>query len=192
MNRGFIKPPKTVIAINPDGSVHAVYNSAQEASKDYGLNKHSINKYCSIGRIGMGKRWLYEEDFRRYYMNCELDKLKFTLPEDYQPGKYFHKGHKLGNGWNRKDAATKRRFSSVAKAAIEKVNKEGLNRKGAIKRCKPVVCLEDGKEFPSVKQAAEYYGISKNLISWSIHKPSKAKGLTFRLKSQLEKIKEVI
>lgn len=193
MKKGFIKPAQPVIAINPDGSVYAVYNDRKDAAKEFGVTKGTVNRYCFRQRIGMGKRWLYEEDFRRYYMNCELDKLKFTLPEDYRPGKpFFYKGHKFGNGWERKTKEEQERFIKFAYKQVDTLNSSGKNLKGAVKKMKAVVCLDDGKEFPSIRHAAQHYGLRPNLVSWAIHKPSKAKGLTFRLKSQLEKIKEVI
>ena len=193
MNRGFIKPPKTVIAINPDGSVCAVFNNSKDAAKMFGVIPNTINRYCFRQRIGMGKRGLYEEDFRAVYMRCELDKLKFELPEDYAPGKSpFQKGHKLGNGWEKKSEEYKQRTREMALERINSVNKSGANTRGVRMKMKQVVCLNDGMEFPSIQHAANHYGISRNMVSWSAHKTRTAHGLKFRFKSQLEKIKEVI
>lgn len=190
---GFIQPAKTVVAINPDGSVYAVYNSARDASREFGVIPNTINRYCYRQRIGMGKRWLYEEAFRELYKSCMLDTLQFTLPEDYRPGKaYFHKGHKHGNGWEKRSEEDRRKFIEFAREQVKEINRKKLNRKGSIATSKMVVCLDDGNEFPSIRQAAKHYGVSSNLISWAIHRTRKAKGLRFRLKSQLENIKEVI
>lgn len=187
------RPAFVVVSVNPDGTVDAVYNSAAEAAKDLNFDKSTINRYCRTGKIGMGKKWFYEEDFRKAYMNCEFEKLRFTLPDDYDPKRrYFHKGHQHGNGWERKSEAHKEWMRRTGRELVRQINKRGLNVKSAHKQRKPVVCITDGREFPSIHHAAEYYGLSDSHVRSAIHRVGSTRKLKFRLKSQLEKIKEVI
>lgn len=186
-------PSYVVVSVNPDGTVDAVYNCAADAAKLYGITPGTVNRYCRTGVIGVGKKWFYEEKFRKIYMNCELEKLRFTLPDDYVPKrKGFYKGHTKGNGWDKKSEESKRRSVEAGIRTAKMINKDGRNRLGVSKKRKPVVCITDGNEFPSIRHASDHYGIPKVHISSCIHRVGSTRGLKFRFKSQLENIKEVI
>lgn len=187
------RTPFVVVSVNPDGTVDSVFNSAEDAGNFYGVRKGCINRYCCHGKIGLGKKWFYEKDFQKIYMSCELEKLQFTLPDNYVPRRRgFYKGHTRGNGWNKKSEESKRRCKEAASRNTKKLCETGKNLLGARKRRKPVVCLNDGKEFPSIAQAADYYGIPKSSVQHCVHRVGTTHKLKFRLKSQLENIKEVI
>ena len=182
-----------VVSVNPDGTVDAVFNRAADAAKLYGVTAGTINRYCREGAIGQGKRWLYEEKFREMYMTCQVDKLQFTLPADYDPKrKYFYKGHTKGNGWSKRSEESKENSRRIFSKLAEAINRDGRNRLGAYKRGKPVVCLTDGNEFPSISHAADYYGIPRGSVRYCAHRVGVTHNLKFRFKSQLENIKEVI
>ena len=187
------RAPFVVVSVNPDGTVDSVFNSAEDAGKFYGVAKETVNRYCRTGRIGQGKKWFYEEDFREIYMSCELEKLQFTLPEDYAPKrKHFYKGHPWGNGWDKKSEKDKERYREISRMNAMTVNKSGRNRLGAYKKGFPVVCLTDGNEFTSIRQAARHYGIPECSVWCCVHRVGTTHKLKFRLKSQLANIKEVI
>ena len=187
------RPPRTVVSVNPDGTVDCIFDSAEQASVKHGCNRATINRYCKQGLIGLGRKWFYEDDFRQIYMNCELERLRFTLPDDYVHGRsYFRKGHTHGNGWERKSEESRQRQREQAREQAGRLNRSGANCKGAFKTWKPVVCLTDGTEYPSIRHAADHYGIPQNKIVQAIHRVGTTCGLKFRLKSQLESVKEAI
>ena len=102
--KGYNHPGKKrrVVAVNPDGSVAGVFEFIKDAVAKYGMDRHSITKSCRQGRICHGLKWFYEEDFRKIYMNCELEKLRFTLDPNRDPVTYqYIKGHKAGSGYAR-------------------------------------------------------------------------------------------
>lgn len=189
-----IKYRQVIVAVNPDGSVYAVYDSRKAAALDWHVVPTTINRYCKLNSIGMGKRWFYEEDFRRIYMSCEWERLRFELPEGYQPGKSpFVKGHKLGNGWEKRTERQKNAFRQVASLMMKEINERAESRmRGSSKRRIPVVCINDGREFPSMKHAAAFYGVPRNEVSRSANKLLSTHGLKFRKKETLKRIKEVI
>ena len=193
--RGYKHPghKHTVVAVNPDGSVFEVFEFIRDAVAKYGMARKSITNSCKRGALCHGKRWFYEEDFRRIYMNCEIEKLKFELDPNRDPvTKYFVKGHKLGNGHDKLTEEQKQRKISRVREACARRASNGEYKESNKKCRKPVVCLNDGKEFPSVSRASEYYGIPRTQVSEAIHRVGTVRGLKIRLKSQLEKIKEVI
>lgn len=186
-------PANVVVSVNPDGTVDAVFNCAADAAKLYGITAGTINRYCRTGVIGVGKKWFYEQRFREIYMSCEVEKLRFTLPDDYVPkGKIFYKGHTRGNGWDKRSEESKRRISENGKHRFKEVNESGKNRAGSLKRMKPIVCITDGNEFPSIRHAAEHYGISRSNVRYCAHQVGTTHNLKFRFKSQLENIKNEV
>ena len=187
------RPAFVVVSVNPDGTVDAVFNSAADAAKLYGVVTSTINHYCRTESVGLGKKWFYEENFRKIYMACEWEKLHFTLPDDYVPKrKSFYKGHKKGNGWEKKSDESKRKQKEAAAQRAKMLNESGKNRLGALNNMKPVVCITDGNEFPSIRHAAEFYGIPRGSVRHCAHRVGVTHNLKFRFKSQLENIKNVI
>ena len=184
---------KVVVAVNPDGSVAEVFEFIKDAVAKYGMDRHSITNSCRRGSVCRGWKWFYEEDFRRIYMNCEIEKLKFTLDPNRDPVKYCYiKGHTAGNGFASLTEEQKRKRMENHRAAMKRRKERGGYEESRKKLWKPVVCLEDNMEFPSVGHASEYYGIPSQMISGAIHRVGKTRGLSFRLKSQLKNIKEIL
>lgn len=193
--KGYKHPGKKrkVVAVNPDGTVAEVFEYIKDAVAKYGMDRHSITNSCRRGCICHGWKWFYEEDFSRIYMNCEYEKLRFTLDPNRDPVTYhFRKGHKAGSGYARLTEEQKQKKAAATRAAMKRRKESGGYLESAKKIWKPVICLNDGREFPSIKHASEYYGIPRNEISAAIHRVGAARGLRIRLKSQLERVREVI
>lgn len=186
------KRNRMVVAVNPDGSVAGYFESITQAVNKYGADRVGIYRSCVKGTTCHGMKFFYEKDFRQIYMRCEYEKLRFTLDPNRDPKtSKFVKGHKMGDWRKRKPESEKRRLEKY-KATIRKQMEAGTYfRPGRSKR--PVVCLEDNREFPSVMAAAEFYGVSPSIVSTSARFVRTTRmGLRFRYKSTLERIKEVI
>lgn len=184
---------KVVVAVNPDGSVERVFDYVKDAAAYYGCDRHSISRSCRLGKTAHGFKWFYEEDFRRIYMNCEFEKLKWTPdPNRDRWTNKFVKGHKAGNGFEKRSMESKQKTKDGQRERNLKRWERGGYEETSRRNCKPVICLTDGKEFPSVKQAAEYYGLPQASVSGAIHRVGSIHGLKLRLKSQYDSLKEVI
>ena len=186
-------PSYVVVSVNSDGTVDAVFNCAADAAKLYDVTAGTINRYCRTGVIGVGKKWFYEDKFREIYMSCELEKLRFTLPDDYVPKRgCFYKGHTKGNGWNKRSEESKKKTKETFSRMVKALNEDGRNLLGIHKKMKPIVCITDGNEFPSIRHASDYYGIPRGSIRHCAHRVGITHNLKFRFKNQLENIKEII
>lgn len=184
---------KVVVAVNPDGSMERVFDYIKDAAAYYGCDRHSISRSCLRGTVAHGFKWFYEEDFRRIYMNCEFEKLKWTPDPDRDRWKYhLKKGHKAGNGFEKRSEENKHKAREGQRERNRKRHERGGYEETSRRNCKPVICLTDGKEFPSVKQAAEHYGLTQAAVSGAIHRVGSIRGLKLRLKSQYDRLKEVI
>lgn len=178
---------KVVVAVNPDGSVERVFDYIKDAAAYYGCDRHSISRSCRLGKTAHGFKWFYEEDFRRIYMNCELEKLQWTPDPNRDRWTYrFVKGHEAGNGFFKRSEQCKKKSIEDQRKRNHKRWEHGGYSESAKRLCKPVICLTDGKEFPSVKDAAEYYGLKRAAVSGAIHRVGTIHGLKIRLKSQYE------
>lgn len=174
------------MAVNPDGSVHASFEFIKDAARHFNCDRHSITDSCRRGIVSHGYRWFYEEDFRRLYRNCELDRIRWTPdPNRNRWNGRLITGHQAGSGsWNDE---RRRQYAETMKRTNSKRMEAGGYAASSAKRRKPCFCLDDGREFPSVGHAARFYGIPSNLVSAAIHRVGKVRGLRIRLKSQYEK-----
>lgn len=173
------------MAVNPDGSVHATFEFIKDAAKLLKCDRHSITNSCRKGTVCHGYRWFYEEDFRNLYMNCELERIRWTPDpnRDRWTGKFLS-GHRFGGGtW---DEERKKRSSETMRRTNRRRKEAGDYAASSAKCRKPCFCLDDGREFPSVGDAARFYGVPSNAVSGAIHRVGKVKGLRIRLKSQYE------
>ena len=174
-----------VVAVNPDGSVHATFEFIKDAASHFNCDRHSITDSCRRGSVCNGYRWFYEEEFRKLYMNCELERIRWTPdPNRNRWNGRLITGHQAGNGsWNDE---RRKLYSETMRRTNRKRKEAGDYAASSAKLCKPCFCLDDGREFPSVGHAARFYGIPRNSISGAIHRVGKVRGLRIRLKSQYE------
>ena len=107
-------------------------------------------------------------------------------------GKYVTKAFSGFQDVQKLSEENKRKIRENAVKQAGRLCKTGLNTKGAWKRRKPVVCITDGMEFPSIRHASEHYGISQSCISQCVNSIGSTHNLKFRLKSQLEKVKKIV
>lgn len=184
---------KVVVAVNPDGSVERVFDFIKDAAAYYKCDRHSITDSCRRGTVAHGFKWFYEEDFRRIYMNCEYEKLRWTPDPNRDRWTYhFKKGHKAGNGIEKWSEQRLQKARDTMRSNCLRRKERGGYEESRKKLWKPCICLNDGREFPSVRHAADYYGLSPHAVSGAIHRVGKVKGLKIRLKSQYNNLKEVI
>lgn len=183
--KGYKHPGKkrAVVAVNPDGSVAGYFEYIKDAVAKYGMNRHSVTNSCRRGTICRGLKWFYEEDFRRIYESGEFEKLKYTLdPNRDRMTYHFKKGHKANLGIYWTDERRRKRAEDI-KVVIKRRIENGAYKEAAKKLHKEVINIDDGTVFPSVKAAAEYYGIPRNTISMCMHNFGKVRGMRLRLKS---------
>ena len=156
---------RSVVAVNPDGSVAGYFEFIKDAVDKYGMDRHSITDSCKRGTICRGLRWWYEEEFREIYLRGEFEKLKYTLdPNRDRLTYHFKKGHKAGNGWDRCAEEKKQKRRELArKRALQMIHEEH-NSFGKPKMEKPVRCITTGKEYDSLKACSADTGIPSNQI----------------------------
>lgn len=156
---------RSVVAVNPDGSIAGYFEFIKDAVDKYGMDRHSITDSCKRGTICRGLRWWYEEEFREIYLRGEFEKLKYTLdPNRDRLTYHFKKGHKAGNGWDRCSEEKKAKRREIARERAFQMIREGHKNFGKPKMEKPVRCITTGKEYDSLKACSADMGIPSNQI----------------------------
>lgn len=156
---------RSVVAVNPDGSIAGYFEFIKDAVEKYGMDRHSITDSCKRGTICRGLRWWYEEEFREIYLRGEFEKLKYTLdPNRDRLTYHFKKGHKAGNGWDRCSEEKKAKRREIARERAFQMIREGHKNFGKPKMEKPVRCITTGKEYDSLKACSADTGIPSNQI----------------------------
>lgn len=156
---------RSVVAVNPDGSIAGYFEFIKDAVDKYGMDRHSITDSCKRGTICRGLRWWYEEEFREIYLRGEFEKLRYTLdPNRDRLTYHFKKGHKAGNGWDRCSEEKKAKRREIARERAFQMIREGHKNFGKPKMDKPVRCITTGKEYDSLKACSADTGIPSNQI----------------------------
>lgn len=159
--KGYNHPGKkhSVVAVNPDGSVAGIFDFIQDATKKYGIDRHSITNSCKRGSLCRGLRWYYEEDFKELFF-YHREKLKYELdPKRDRFTGHLKPGEKLGKGYyHYSEEGKKRRTESARRTSKAMNNKAGSNWGRNLDRRKRIICIETKEQYLGIKDTAESIG----------------------------------
>ncbi len=166
--------PRPVLVLGQDGSILRRFPSVKSAAEAFGLKSaHSVSKACQGKFYCRGFRLMYEEEYKPWgdYRNRRSG--------DRDINGRLVKGHHANDKMRRKSEETMRKIRSEARTrATAMVNDPGNRFGEGVK--KPVVCVDTGERFDSLKAAAEHFGIPLNQISMAIKRHGRCHGLAFK------------
>lgn len=177
--KGYKHPGRkhAVVAVKPDGSMGGFFEFIRDACTIYGMDRHSITNSCRRGTICFGFRWMYEEEYHKYWLQGRTHELAYQLDPERDRRTYrWKKGHSAGNGRDRMSAEIKERLSRQSAETMTRLHREGRIPSPPLK---PVRCLTTGTDYPSVKAAAAATGLNPCHISGAIARDGKIHGLKF-------------
>lgn len=165
--------PHPVVCVNPDGTIHARFESIKAAVEATGVHdRHSIIKACQGKFRCRGYMWYYEEDFVRwadYHYN-------FSIGRDIY-GRLLP-GNKLKIGQTLSPEGKARRIAS-ARATAARMLADPNCRFGKGNGTKRVYCKETDKEYASIKACAADLGLNPAWISAAISRHGSVHGYHF-------------
>ena len=146
--------PRPVVSIAPNGEINGYFESILQAANIYGTNMQAIWKALNYGTYCRKMHWMYEEDYKRYWMEGRTSELAYNRKKERSEN--IRKG--MAN------------MSPEAKARLNKAKSENRKRwlkehpeksfevcvKRKFRRCR---CLTTGEEFESIKECAEKHGL---------------------------------
>ena len=172
-----------VVAIKPDGSIAGYFDFIKDAVEKYGMDRHSITDSCKRGTICRGLKWMYEEDYRKYYMECRTNELAYTLDPNRDRYTYhFCKGHHAGNGLRKRKAEDQQKHKQKFFEMVKRLRQEGKIKP----RFKPVLCVNTNQRYNSIKECSQALNIPSCYISYSVHNYRPILGMRFRLIEEME------
>lgn len=175
-----------VVAIKTDGSIAGYFDFIKDAVEKYGMDRHSITDSCKRGTICRGLKWMYEEDYRKYYMECRTNELAYTLDPNRDRYTYhFCKGHHAGNGLRKRKVEDQQKHKQQFFEMVKRLRQEGKIKP----RLKPVLCINTNQRYDSIKECAQALNIPANYISYSAHNYRPILGMRFRLIEEMEEKK---
>lgn len=167
-------PRRPVIALNPDGTIYKKFPSVAEAQKYFRLgDRHSVTRACQQKYFCRGYRLLYEEDYVPW---ADYRNTRSRFRDIY--GRLL-KGHH-NSGFRKPSAEKLERKSKCASERAKRMYADPNSKWGKPNGMIPVICVETGERFPSIKDCAMKLGIAPNQISAAITRHGSTHGYTFK------------
>lgn len=180
--QGFVCRP--VVAVGHDGGIARRFASVTEAQQHFRCNdRHSITLSCQRGSLCRGVRLMYEDD---YMLGGDYSYPVHRERDDW--GRWL-KGHK-NIGHRKPDDETIERLRQIRSETSKGMCANPNNGWGK-GRNKPVICLNDGEHFASIKEAAARYSLNPSHISWAMSRQRKVHGLEFIVDETINKRKKL-
>ena len=86
---------KSVVAVNPDGSMAGCFDSIKVAHEKYHLTRHLIVRSCRQGGLYRGYRWMFEDEYRKAWLEGRTADLAYERPAWQKP---LQRGDHQGKG----------------------------------------------------------------------------------------------
>ena len=69
---------RAVVALNGDGTVAGRWESMYALCKEYGKDNRWFRDSCQTGRLYLGRRWMWEDDYNRAVREKRKDELVYS------------------------------------------------------------------------------------------------------------------
>lgn len=169
--RGF--PRKPVLVIGRDGKIIKRFLSVKAARECLGVRSNrSIRDACLGESLCRGYKLLYEED----YVGWAEYSYKPTPGRDID-GR-LQPGHHVNILMRKPSAETRKKMTKKKQDVSRMMFMDPCSRWGK-GIGQPVMCVDTGEHFRTVKEAAKRFGINANYISSSMNKGWRVHGLKF-------------
>jgi hypothetical protein len=167
---------KKIVVINRKAEVIGVYESVLECCRVNGFYDSTIYESKRRRRVYKGMLFLEEKDYREYFMRGALDELKFGTIQERRSEKVKNIFQKMTKETNER---RKKAISEKAKKDIKQGKRPHVYLWGASHK-KMIECVQTGKVYSSLQEAALELGVHHSTVSQSLRKGYKTKGVNFK------------
>lgn len=165
--KAYSSTPRPVVAINTKGEVIGYYKSMSEASRMNNLYFSLIYKATHKGMYVHGIRWMFEEEYRKYWLYGRTAELQYSKAQRNSEG--------MKKAWSRR-TKEERELIRMKIRETKKAKGPEYIEKAVQARRKRVYCITNGKVYNSCKEYAEDIGMSPEWTSNAIRLGRKAGG----------------
>lgn len=161
---------RPVVSVDEQGNVFGYYESSTEAAKCLGMQVANFHRAVRKGMLCKGKKWMYEADYREYWMQGRTHELAYTEHEI--------RSQRAIRAWRRVTPEERRergRLISKAHHASPKVKKMDTSAAVAANSM-AVMCINTGERFPSIAQCARSLRLSPAGVQRALKEGKRIKG----------------
>ena len=144
---------RPVVAVSPKGEIVAYFESMTAASKDTGV---CVSNICQAVRKGLFRRklkWMYEEDYREYWMSGRTEELMYNRRKERNENIRVA----LRNLSPETKENRRKKLSEYAKRRYVE-DKNHLLKIYTEKRKRKIRCVTTGEEFDSINAFCQKHG----------------------------------
>lgn len=163
---------KPVVMIGKDGSMLGYFeNGVPEASEILRSKRSNIYHAIKFGKFHKGKKWMYEEDYRKFYFQMRTEDLSYSFKQWKSD-----KAHKI---WESMTEDSRERRGKKISETLKQHIAEGKDyqKRAALARRKPVLCVTTGETFPSLMDFCERYSTHQANASRAAKNGTRIKGV---------------
>lgn len=165
---------RPIVSIDGQGEIVSYYESTSQAAKLLGMKVANLHRAVRKGTLCRGRMWMYEADYREYWMQGRTEELAYSEHEI--------RSQRAVRAWSRLSSEQKKergRLISRAHHASLKVQQYD-GKSGWTATSKPVMCVNTGKCFDSVRKCAASIGVSPAGISMALKVGRRIKGFVIK------------
>lgn len=163
-----------IVSVDEKGEMAGYFDSTAQAARCLGMHLGNLHRAVRKGRICKGKRWMYESDYRDYWMEGRTGELAYSEHEI--------RSQRAVRSWNRLTPEQKKergRLISKAHRASAKVrNSDTTAAWKATSRA--VMCVNTGERFESISNCARSLGVSPSGASRALREGKRIKGYVIK------------
>lgn len=168
---------RKVVVLNHKADIIGYFDSIKELVEATGYSASSVYKAVRYGWIYRCMRIVYEKEYRERYINGTIEELKFGTKVE----RGVERGKKIVQSMS-SDTMLKRnkKISDYWKRKVRE-DREAPVYKAVEAAKKPVLCIENGNTYPSIREAGRSLKIGNSFICAVLKGRKKsAHGLTFK------------
>ena len=158
--------------ISKDGGVLAYFeNGVPEAAEALGSIRTNIYRAIKFGRLHKGKKWMYEEDYRKFFEQMRTDDLSYSFKQ--------WKSDKAHKSWANMTESSRKGRSQKISATLKQHIADGKDyqKRAALARRKPVLCVTTGETFLSLVDFCEKYHTHQSNACKAVKNGTRIKGV---------------
>lgn len=161
---------RPIVSVDEQGEIVSYYESTSEAAKLLGMHLANLHRAVRKGTICKGRKWMYEAEYREYWMQGRTGELAYSEHEI--------RSQRAVRSWSRLSPERRKEMGRLISKGLRVSPKvRQFDGKSAWSvTSQPVMCVNTGERFDSIKKCAKGLGISAAGIQKALKEGHRIKG----------------
>jgi len=167
---------KAIVAVGNDGAMAGYFEKIMDAVRKYGFTAGKLGEAIKTGKVYYGFKWMLDDDYKKLWLEGKTHELAFERTKYNRPMTKGTTPFKPMAEWSDE---SKRKYRESQSRKAKRLWHDPNCKFGKCVVKKPIVCVNTGVEYPSIKQAARELGIQSHQITGAISRHGTVHGLKF-------------